>query len=64
MATSIKLELQKNQLKLEYFKARHTQKPNELDKKWVEIYSDRVKKLERQLLKAQAKAAVTTSRAH
>lgn len=61
---SIKLELNQNKLRLEYYKSRNDQKPNHIDKKWVEIYADRVKKLERQLLKAQSKAATQPRAAH
>lgn len=51
MATSTKLELEQQKLRLEYYKARAQQQPNHIHLKWVEIYTDRVKKLERQLTK-------------
>ncbi len=56
MANSIKLDLEKNKLRLEFYKVRSEQQPNQIHKKWVEIYADRVKKLERQLTRAQSKA--------
>ncbi|MBI3555536.1 MAG: hypothetical protein HY074_04665 [Deltaproteobacteria bacterium] len=56
MATHIRLELEKNKLRLEFFKVRTEQQPNAINKKWVEIYADRVKKLERQLTRAQNRA--------
>jgi hypothetical protein len=58
MANSIKLDLEKNKLRLEFYKARNQQQPSPLHSKWVEIYSDRVKKLERQLTKAQRAASL------
>lgn len=56
MANSIKLELQKNRLRLEFYKARSTQQPSQINAKWVEIYADRVKRLERQLQKSQQRS--------
>jgi hypothetical protein len=57
MANSIRLELEQNKLRLEFYKARVEQQPNHIHKKWVEIYADRVKKLERQLQRSGHKAA-------
>ena len=54
MANSIRLELEKNKIRLEFYKARSEQQPNQIHKKWVEIYADRVKRLERQLSRAQS----------
>lgn len=56
MANSIKLELAKNKLRLEYFKSRAGNQPSKINEKWVEIYQDRVKKLERQLTKTKTLA--------
>ena len=55
MGNSIKLELEKNKLRLEYYRSKSEQQPNHIHKKWIEIYADRVKKLERQLTKVQSK---------
>lgn len=56
MDKSVKTELEKNKLRLEFYKIRNTQQPNQIHGKWVEIYSDRVKKLERQLARVQTRA--------
>jgi hypothetical protein len=60
MANSIRLELEKNKLRLEYYKVRNDQQPNQIHRKWVDIYADRVKRLERQLTKIQSKAQQQT----
>ena len=56
MANSIKLELEKNKLRLDFYKARNQQQPSQIHAKWVEIYADRVKRLERQLSKVKRSA--------
>lgn len=53
MATKIKIELEQNKLHLEFYKARNAQVPNTIYAKWVEIYADRVKMLEKQLAKEE-----------
>lgn len=65
MATiSIKLELKQSQARLDYHKLRSEKQPNHIDMKWVEIYSERVKKLERQLLRAQSKGPQASAARH
>ncbi len=56
MVNQIRIELEKNKLRLEFFKVRSDQQPHAINKKWVEIYADRVKKLERRLSRVQSRA--------
>lgn len=58
MVTKIKVELEQNKKNFEFYKARNEQTPSQIYSKWVEIYADRVKHLERQLVKLEKLAAM------
>jgi hypothetical protein len=52
----LEIEIERNRSRLEFFKSRHLEKPSRIHFKWIEIYEERVKRLERQFNKAKNRA--------
>jgi len=53
MANSTQFELERTKSRLAYYKLQQEQKPSAIHKKWLEIYQERIRKLERQAQKQQ-----------